>query len=93
MLPFPFIVWGADELRRALARHRAAERVAPVAVGPAPVRPVTGTSGHHPLAVLLARHGWSAHRLTHALGVSEQAADEIVAHAHRAAAEHGRRLP
>lgn len=93
VLPFPFIVWGADELRRALARHRAAERVAPVAVGPAPVRPVTGTSGHHPLAVLLARHGWSAHRLTHALGVSEQAADEIVAHAHRAAAEHGRRLP
>ncbi|MFJ9949757.1 cation transporting ATPase C-terminal domain-containing protein [Kitasatospora sp. NPDC091207] len=90
VVPFPFVVWGADELRRALVRRRAARHVAPVAVAPAPVRPVTGTSGHHPLAVLLARHGWSAHRLTHALGVSEQAADEIVAHAHRAAAEHGR---
>ncbi|MEW1908112.1 hypothetical protein AB0442_06575 [Kitasatospora sp. NPDC085895] len=47
-------------------------------------------SGHHPLPVLLARHGWSAHRLIHALGVGEHAAADIVAHAQRIAAGHGR---
>lgn len=47
--------------------------------------------GHHPLAVLLARHGWTGQRLTEALGVSEHAAAEIVAHARRTAAEHGHR--
>ncbi|MFD0274235.1 cation-translocating P-type ATPase [Kitasatospora sp. NPDC127111] len=89
--PFPIIVWGADELRRALLRRRAV----PVPTAPrrivAPPRPAPIPSGHHPLAVLLARHGWDAHRLTHALGVSEHAAAEIIEHARRIAAEHGHR--
>ncbi|MFJ1708403.1 cation-translocating P-type ATPase [Kitasatospora sp. NPDC088346] len=95
--PFPFVVWGADELRRALVRRRAAA----VPVLPAPARPpapampllVTGEPGHHRLAVLLARHGWPAHRLVHALGISEHTATEIVTHARRVAAEHGYRTP
>ncbi|MEU9048194.1 MULTISPECIES: cation-transporting P-type ATPase [unclassified Kitasatospora] len=92
--PFPFVVWGADELRRALVRHRAAAAPMPPAPAvPTPPRPVAGAPGHHPLAVLLARHGWNAHRLVHALGVSEHMAAEIVAHARRVAAEHGHRTP
>ncbi|PBC75858.1 calcium-translocating P-type ATPase [Streptomyces sp. TLI_235] len=93
--PFPFVVWGADELRRALVRRRlpAAAPVTPVRFAPATPQPSVEASGHHPVAVLLARHGWSAHRLTHALGISEHAAEEIVAHARRVAAEHGRRTP
>ncbi|MFD9128517.1 cation-translocating P-type ATPase C-terminal domain-containing protein [Kitasatospora sp. NPDC059571] len=90
--PFPFVVWGADELRRAVVRSRTAPpagRAVPVAPAPAPVASDEG--GHHPLAVLLARHGWSAHRLSHALGVGEHAAAEIVALAHRIAATHGHR--
>ncbi|MFJ8625085.1 cation-translocating P-type ATPase [Kitasatospora sp. NPDC093550] len=88
--PFPFLVWGADELRRAVVRPRTNEP-APEAP-PAPVTPPPGPpSPHHPLPTLLARHGWSAHRLTHALGVGEHAAAEIVAHAHRISAEHGHR--
>jgi calcium-translocating P-type ATPase len=88
--PFPVLVWGADELRRAIVRRRTAAPAAPATAPPAPPAPAEET-GHHPLAVLLARHGWTAHRLTHALGVGEHAAAEIVAHAHRIAAEHGHR--
>ncbi|MFE0462446.1 cation transporting ATPase C-terminal domain-containing protein [Kitasatospora sp. NPDC058965] len=88
--PFPFLVWGADELRRALVRRRGATAPAAPVAPPAPAAPAEAT-GHHPLTVLLARHGWSARRLSHALGVGEHAAAEIVAHAHRVAAEHGRR--
>ncbi|MBY8876261.1 cation-translocating P-type ATPase [Actinacidiphila acidipaludis] len=87
---FPFAVWGADELRKAFLRRRP---VAPAVVAPAPPAPdVTAipVSGHHPFAVMLARHGWSGHRLTRALGVSERAAADIVAHARHVAAEHGR---
>ncbi|MEV6210183.1 cation-transporting P-type ATPase [Kitasatospora sp. NPDC051914] len=90
LLPFPLLVWGADELRRAGVRRRAGAAAAPAAVPPAPAVPVGEESGHHPLPVLLARHGWSAHRLIHALGVGEHAAAEIVAHAQRVAAGHGR---
>ncbi|MEU8511105.1 cation-transporting P-type ATPase [Kitasatospora sp. NPDC048722] len=89
--PFPFLVWGADELRRAVVRHRTAAPAPAVPPEPVPV-PVEQTP-HHPLPVLLARHGWSAHRLTHALGVGERAAAEIVAHAHRVSAQHGHRAP
>ncbi|MFI8454640.1 cation transporting ATPase C-terminal domain-containing protein [Kitasatospora sp. NPDC085464] len=90
--PFPFLVWGADELRRAVVRRRAA---APTpAVPPARVSSAAAEeTPHHPFPVLLARHGWSAHRLTHALGVGEHAAAEIVAHAHRISAQHGHRAP
>ncbi|WP_354637208.1 cation-translocating P-type ATPase [Kitasatospora camelliae] len=96
VVPFPFVVWGADELRRALVRSRTAALPVPVPPVPAPaplVRPAAEEPGHHPLTVLLARHGWNAHRLVHALGVSEHAAAEIVAHARRIAAEHGHRVP
>ncbi|MGW3044340.1 cation-translocating P-type ATPase [Kitasatospora sp. NPDC001159] len=87
--PFPFLVWGADELRRAVVRRRTA---APTpAAPPLPVPAAAEQAPHHPLPVLLARHGWSAHRLTHVLGVGEHAATEIVAHAHRIAAQHGHR--
>ncbi|MEE1786690.1 cation-transporting P-type ATPase [Streptomyces sp. SP17BM10] len=90
--PFPFLVWGADELRRAVVRHRkAAPAPAATPEPPVPAPVPTGQPPHHPLPVLLARHGWSAHRLTHALGVGEHAAAEIVAHAHRVAAQHGHR--
>ncbi|MFJ9612223.1 hypothetical protein ACIRS1_38410 [Kitasatospora sp. NPDC101176] len=89
MAPFPFLVWGADELRRAVVRHRIPG--SRPAVAPAPLPPPAPRSPHHPLPTLLARHGWSAHRLTHALGVGEHAAAEMVAHAHRISAEHGRR--
>ncbi|MFD0274605.1 cation-translocating P-type ATPase [Kitasatospora sp. NPDC127111] len=91
VVPFPFVVWGADELRRALVRRRT--RGVPVPPAPPPARPAAEEPAHHPLTVLLARHGWSAHRLVHALGVSEHAAAEIVAHARRIAAEHGHRAP
>ena len=91
--PFPFVVWGADELRRALVRRRTTVPAAPRRFVPAPVGPSAEASGHHPVAVLLARHGWSAHRLTHALGIDEHTAAEIVDHARRVAAEHGRRTP
>ncbi|WP_457030771.1 cation-translocating P-type ATPase [Kitasatospora sp. P5_F3] len=92
--PFPFVVWGADELRRALVRrHAGAFPVPAVPAPPVLVRPISEEPVHHPLAVLLARHGWTAHRLVHALGVSEHAAAEIIAHARRVAAEHGRRTP
>lgn len=93
VVPFPFLVWGADELRRALVRRGEAAPAPPVPVPPAPPRPAVEETGHHPLAVLLARHGWGAHRLTHALGISEHAAAEIVDHARRVAAEHGHRAP
>ncbi|MQS17140.1 cation-transporting P-type ATPase [Streptomyces kaniharaensis] len=87
--PFPFLVWGADELRRAVVRRHTA---APTpSAPPAPVPAAAEETPHHPLPVLLARHGWSAHRLTHALGVGEHAAADIVAHAHRIAAQHGHR--
>jgi magnesium-transporting ATPase (P-type) len=88
--PFPFLVWGADELRRAIVRRRSPTVPAPPAAALPPPAPAAATWHHHPLTVLLARHGWSAHRLTHALGVGEHAAAEIVAHAHRIAADHGR---
>ncbi|BFV60642.1 cation-transporting P-type ATPase [Kitasatospora sp. CMC57] len=91
--PFPFLVWGADELRRALMRRRETASAPPAPVPPAPPRPAVEETGHHPLAVLLARHGWGTHRLIHALGVSEHAAAEIVDQARRAAEEHGRRAP
>ncbi|MCX4759037.1 cation-translocating P-type ATPase [Kitasatospora purpeofusca] len=97
VVPFPFVVWGADELRRGLVRRRTAALPMPPApappapVRPAPVRPAVEVPAHHPLTVLLARHGWDATRLVHALGVSEHAAAEVVAHARRIAAEHGHR--
>ncbi|MCU7826477.1 cation-transporting P-type ATPase [Kitasatospora sp. DSM 101779] len=90
LLPFPLVVWGADELRRAAVRRRAGAATVPAAVRPSPPVPVREENGHHPLPVLLARHGWSAHRLIHALGVGEHAAADIVAHAQRIAAGHGR---
>jgi calcium-translocating P-type ATPase len=95
VLPFPFVVWGADELRRAVLRHR---HPAPVPEAPAPVPgaaplPADEATGPHPLPVLLARHGWSEHHLHHALGVNEHAAAEIVAHARRIAAAHGHHGP
>ena len=37
--PFPFIVWGADELRRFLLRQRAVRRRPPEESGPGPARP------------------------------------------------------
>lgn len=89
--PFPFLIWGADELRKAVLRRRPpAVARKPAATEPAPTA-LAAHAGHHPLALLLARHGWTGQRLTEALGVSERAAAEIVAHAHRTAAEHGRR--
>jgi calcium-translocating P-type ATPase len=88
--PFPFLVWGADELRRAVLRRRTTPVAPPAA---ADERPRAAETAHHPLAVLLARHGWTGKRLTDALGVSEHAAAEILAHARRTAAEHGRRTP
>ncbi|GAA1222294.1 hypothetical protein GCM10009665_10660 [Kitasatospora nipponensis] len=95
VLPFPFVVWGADELRRALLRHRAGPSPVPRPSPPAPALPAPApdTGGHHPLTVLLARHGWSARHLSRALDVSEHAAADIVAHARRIGAEHGRRPP
>ncbi|MFD5467216.1 cation-translocating P-type ATPase [Kitasatospora sp. NPDC127059] len=96
--PFPFLVWGADELRRAVVRRHttaatpsATPSATPTPAPPTPVPAATEETPHHPLPVLLARHGWSAPRLTHALGVGEHAAAEIVAHAHRVAAQHGHR--
>ncbi|MFD7982208.1 cation-translocating P-type ATPase [Kitasatospora indigofera] len=92
--PFPFVVWGADELRRALVRRRPAAPAEPAGMAPAaPAHAPVAVSAHHPVAVLLARHGWSAHRLHHVLGVTEHAAEEIVSHARQVAAEHGRRPP
>ncbi|GGV35253.1 hypothetical protein GCM10010495_60290 [Kitasatospora herbaricolor] len=91
--PFPFVVWGADELRRALVRRRPAAAAKPAGTTAAPAHTPVTASAHHPVAVLLARHGWSAHRLHHALGVSEEAAKDIVSHARQVAAEHGRRPP
>ncbi|MEV8099027.1 cation-transporting P-type ATPase [Kitasatospora sp. NPDC085879] len=90
LLPFPLVVWGADELRRAAVRRRAGAATVPSAVLPSPPVPAGEETGHHPLPVLLARHGWSAHRLIHALGVGEHAAADIVAHAQRIGAGHGR---
>ncbi|HEY3483188.1 MAG TPA: HAD-IC family P-type ATPase, partial [Streptomyces sp.] len=85
--PFPFLVCGAEELRKAALRRR---RVAAVPSRPAaPVPAPAADTGHHRLAVLLARHGWTGHRLTETLGVSERAASEIVARARRIGAEHG----
>ncbi|MBM9438404.1 cation transporting ATPase C-terminal domain-containing protein [Streptomyces bryophytorum] len=91
--PFPFVVWDADELRKAAVRRRPpAVAPAPPAAAPAPAPTApASTTGHHPLAVLLARHGWTGRRLTEVLGVSEHTAAEIVAHARRTAAEHGHR--
>ncbi|WP_286158525.1 cation-transporting P-type ATPase [Streptomyces sp. CB03911] len=91
--PFPFVVWGADELRRALVRRRPAASAKPAGTTTAPAPTPITVSAHHPVAVLLARHGWSAQRLHHALGVTEHAAEEIVSHARQVAAEHGRRPP
>ncbi|GHH59658.1 hypothetical protein GCM10018781_03280 [Kitasatospora indigofera] len=88
-----FIVWGADELRRALVRRRPAAPAEPAGTGPAPAHAPVAVSAHHPVAVLPARHGWSAHRLQHVLGVTEHTAEEIVSHARQVAAEHGRRPP
>jgi calcium-translocating P-type ATPase len=88
--PFPFLVWGAEELRKAALRRRPVSAVPAVPAAP-PATTAVGRPGHHPLAVLLARHGWTRRRLTEALGVSEDAAAEIVAHARRVAAEHGHR--
>jgi calcium-translocating P-type ATPase len=85
--PFPFLVWGADEVRKALLRRRTAPTALP---RPAAVPLPAAETGRHRLAVLLARHGWTGQRLTEALGVSERTAAEIVGHAHRVAAEHGR---
>ncbi|WP_063774145.1 cation-translocating P-type ATPase [Streptacidiphilus rugosus] len=85
--PFPLVVWGADELRRAFVRRRAfapqptTPPLSPQAVPRPAAAPVAGEE-HHALALLLARHGWTSGRLTHALGVSEHAAAELVAHAH-----------
>ncbi|PYC82632.1 magnesium-transporting ATPase [Streptomyces tateyamensis] len=94
VLPFPFVVWGADELRRALLRRHTSPPTAPRPAPTAPALPEPAAdTGHHPLAVLLARHGWSARQLSRALGVSEHAAAGIVAHARRIGAEHGRRAP
>jgi calcium-translocating P-type ATPase len=94
--PFPFVVWGADELRRAVLRRRAhptaSSLTAPSPAAPPLVPHPAAETEHHPLAVLLARHGWSAQHLTQALGISEHAATEIVDHARLIAAEHGRRL-
>jgi magnesium-transporting ATPase (P-type) len=90
--PFPFVVWGAEELRKAVLRRREA----PVEAPPVPTAvsgPTATETGHHPLMVLLARHGWTGRRLSEALGVSEHAAAEIVAHARRTSAEHGRPRP
>ncbi|WP_327063606.1 HAD-IC family P-type ATPase [Kitasatospora purpeofusca] len=85
--PFPLIVWGADELRRALVRRR----TPPPGAAARSTRPHTAEpAGHHQLAVLLARHGWPAHHLTHTLGLTERAAAESVAHARRIAADHRR---
>jgi calcium-translocating P-type ATPase len=92
VLPFPFVVWGADELRKAVVRRRPAPAPAvPPVVPVRPAAPVRAT-GHHPFAVMLARHGWSGHRLTGALGVSERAAAELVEHARHVAADHGRHV-
>ncbi|UWE10544.1 cation-translocating P-type ATPase [Actinacidiphila bryophytorum] len=88
VLPFPFVVWGADEARKAVLRRRT---VPAAPRRPAPVPPPAPQPAHHRFAVLLARHGWTRDRLAHALGVSEHAAAGFVAHAHRIAAEHGRR--
>ncbi|WP_267882354.1 cation-translocating P-type ATPase [Streptomyces sp. NRRL B-24484] len=90
LLPFPLVVWGADELRRAVVRRGAATATVPAAVRPLQPPAADEETGHHPLPVLLARHGWSAHRLIHALGVGEHAAADIVAHARHIAAGHGR---
>jgi hypothetical protein len=81
--PFPFVVWGADELRRALLRRRGVAAVQGGPRLPLPTQPSGTATGpeHHRWAILLARHGWSAAHLTHALGLSEQDAGEIVAHA------------
>jgi magnesium-transporting ATPase (P-type) len=84
--PFPVVVWGADELRRGLLRRRAARRTpASLRVVPVPTPATAATAAtaeRHSLPVLLARHGWPARRLSHALGVSEHAAAEIVTRAH-----------
>jgi magnesium-transporting ATPase (P-type) len=80
--PFPFVVWGADEIRRALLRRRGGTVAARRLPEPSPTLPAAHAGPeHHRLAVLLARHGWTARRLTHALGLSEEAAAEIVARA------------
>lgn len=88
--PFPFLVWGADELRKAV-RRRQPEVAAPRA--PARGADLVEPARHHQFAVLLARHGWSGRRLSQALGVSERAAAEIVDHARHVAAQHGRQAP
>ncbi|GLW57442.1 cation-translocating P-type ATPase [Kitasatospora phosalacinea] len=87
--PFPFIVWGADELRRAVLRRREPARVPSAEPPPTPA----ADDVHHPVAVLLARHGWPADRLAHALGIGERAAADSVARARRIAAGHGRHRP
>jgi hypothetical protein len=84
--PFPFVVWGADELRRAVLRRRRR----PTGAAPAPrtqtaaqpdaAHPTALPTGHHQLADLLARHGWSPHRISGALGVNEQAPVDMAAH-------------
>ncbi|MEU3492044.1 cation-translocating P-type ATPase [Kitasatospora cineracea] len=87
--PFPLVVWGADELRRAALRRRAP---APAPVPPTPPASAPAPAAdedHHAVAVLLARHGWPADRLARALGIGEQAAARSVARARRIAAGPG----
>ncbi|MFE1318669.1 cation-translocating P-type ATPase [Kitasatospora phosalacinea] len=86
VVPFPFIVWGADELRRAVLRRHAPEPSPRPAPSPVPA----ADDDRHAVAVLLARHGWSADRLARALGIGERAAADSVARARRIAAGHGR---
>jgi calcium-translocating P-type ATPase len=88
VLPYPFVVWGADEARRAvLRRHAGPVRPAGRPVPPTPAGPVRP---HHRLALLLARHGWPAARLSTALGLPGRTADDIADHAHRLALHHER---
>jgi calcium-translocating P-type ATPase len=86
VLPYPFIVWGADEARRALLRRRTRPEPPP---SRAPAAAPRGPVGHR-LALLLARHGWTADGLTTALGLPEHTAAGVTAHARHIADRHGR---
>jgi calcium-translocating P-type ATPase len=90
--PFAVVVWGADELRRAVQRRRRPPTGGtPVpGTGAAPRATAAGpTDRHQQLAALLARHGWSSRRISQGLGIDEDVAEDLSGRAPTRGADHG----